>query len=332
VTAPALPWPPGTATGIGSLPGTDPDEAARLVVGELPRLPHLPELPDRGPEAGLTGRGLVLLTELYADIQPSGWRLVPRPGLDHRRARDLLARDLDAMEAAFEGHVGPVKTQVAGPWTLAATTELTLGDKALSDRGACRDIAEALADGLAGHVAELRRRVPGATTVLVQLDEPGLPAVQLGRVPTASGFGVLRVPEAAELTERLAVIQAAVIAADGSPGLHCCARRAPVGLARAAGARWLSVDLTVDQEEDEVGEALEAGLGLVAGLVPATGELSDPARMVAPVKDLWRRLGLDPEGLRAVAVSPTCGLAETTPDRARAVLSRTRQVAEELAQ
>ncbi|MDT4918875.1 MAG: hypothetical protein QOH89_3575, partial [Pseudonocardiales bacterium] len=42
------PWSPGAVTGIGSLPGTDPDEAARLVVGELPELPHLPELPDRG--------------------------------------------------------------------------------------------------------------------------------------------------------------------------------------------------------------------------------------------------------------------------------------------
>ena len=32
------------ATGLGSLPGTDAAEAARLVVGELPDLPHLAEL------------------------------------------------------------------------------------------------------------------------------------------------------------------------------------------------------------------------------------------------------------------------------------------------
>ena len=36
------------ATGVGSLPGTDPAEAVRIVVGELPDLPHLPELPGRG--------------------------------------------------------------------------------------------------------------------------------------------------------------------------------------------------------------------------------------------------------------------------------------------
>ena len=34
----SFPWGPGSATGIGSLPGTDPVEAARLVFGELPEL------------------------------------------------------------------------------------------------------------------------------------------------------------------------------------------------------------------------------------------------------------------------------------------------------
>ena len=45
------------ATGVGSLPGTDPAEAMRLVVDELPDFVHLPELPDRGPTASMTGTG-----------------------------------------------------------------------------------------------------------------------------------------------------------------------------------------------------------------------------------------------------------------------------------
>jgi hypothetical protein len=45
------PWAPGSVTGLGPLPGTDPAEAARLVFGELPDLPHLPELPERGAPA-----------------------------------------------------------------------------------------------------------------------------------------------------------------------------------------------------------------------------------------------------------------------------------------
>ena len=93
-----LPWPPGAATGVGSLPGTDPAEAVRVVLGELPDLPHLPELPARGLGADMIGRGAALLVDLPVDVQPSGWRLVDRPGRDARRAADLLARDLDALE------------------------------------------------------------------------------------------------------------------------------------------------------------------------------------------------------------------------------------------
>src|SRR5439155_359256 len=45
------PWPAGAATGVGSLPGTDIDEALRVVFGELPNLPHLPDLARRVPGA-----------------------------------------------------------------------------------------------------------------------------------------------------------------------------------------------------------------------------------------------------------------------------------------
>ena len=49
-------WAPGAATGIGSMPGTDIDEAQRLIMGELPLLPHLAELPARGAGADMIGR------------------------------------------------------------------------------------------------------------------------------------------------------------------------------------------------------------------------------------------------------------------------------------
>ena len=70
------PWPVGSATGVGSMPGTDVREAMRVVLGELPDLPHLPELPGRGVGADLTGRTVGLLLDLHAEVQPSGWRFV----------------------------------------------------------------------------------------------------------------------------------------------------------------------------------------------------------------------------------------------------------------
>ena len=78
------PWGIGVATGIGSLPHVDPDEAAHVVTGELPDFPHLPELPLRGAGAGMIGRTASLLVDLHVDLQPAGWRLTDRPGADER--------------------------------------------------------------------------------------------------------------------------------------------------------------------------------------------------------------------------------------------------------
>ncbi len=170
-----FPWPAAAATGIGSMPGTSPAEAIAVVLGELPDFPHLPELPARGPGSDLTGRTAALLVDMPVETSPRGWRFALRPGRDQRHAAGLLAADLDAVQQAAEGYAGPFKIQVAGPWTLAATVELSRSqDPALADPGAVADLIASLAEGVAGHVAEVRQRIPAATVVL-QLDEPACP-------------------------------------------------------------------------------------------------------------------------------------------------------------
>ena len=170
----------------------------RVVLGELPDLPHVPEVPGRGVHAAMTGRGLAVVSGLAADLQPAGWRLVDSNGVDHRRAVSLLAQDLDTVEELAQGVSGSFKTQVIGPWTLAATVEKPRGGKVLGDHGARREVAQALAEGIGEHLRDLRRRLPGIDRWIVQLDEPGIAAVGAGRVPTASGFGRLRSIEPAE--------------------------------------------------------------------------------------------------------------------------------------
>jgi methionine synthase II (cobalamin-independent) len=313
------------------MPGTDIRETVKMVLGLMPDLPHLPELPARGPGADLIGRSAGVLVDLYADVQPSGWRFVDRPGRDHRRARSYLSEDLDTLEEFTQGWTGPVKIQLAGPWTLAAGIELTYGDKALADRGACREVAASLAEGIRLHVADVTRRIPGAQVVL-QLDEPALPGVIAGDVPTASGFGRLGAVDKAVVRDTLRD----VIAAAGVPTVvHCCAPGTPITLIRHAGAAGVSLDFSlVRQSQDEsIGEAVEAGFALLAGVVPSvepdpaeTGvgarPLSDPPGTVKSVGTLWNRLGFRPESLaEAVVVTPTCGLAGASPAYARAALT-----------
>lgn len=323
----SFPWQAGTATGVGSYPGEDPAEALRIVLGELPGLPHLPELPARGPGADLAGRTAGLLVEMPVHLEPSGWRFSDRPGRDTQRSRDHLARDLDVLEEVAGGHDGPFKIQVCGPWTLAASIELRHGDRALKDPGAVRDLTASLAEGVAAHVADVRRRLPAAQIVL-QLDEPGLPAALAGTVPTASGFSRLRPIEEPTAEDALRTV---IDAADAYPVVHCCARNVPYGLLRGAGAKALSVDLRLvpRRDDDAVGEAIDAGIALFLGAVPATDAALPSLKETAePVRELWRRFGFPAERLAGqVVITPTCGMAGASPRHVRAALARCRDTA-----
>ncbi|MGI8721050.1 MAG: methionine synthase [Geodermatophilaceae bacterium] len=321
-------WPP--ATGTGSLPGTDPVVAVRQVLDALPDGPHLPELPERGPGADLIGRGAGLLLDLPVDLQPSGWRFVPRPGMDLGRTRDLWARDLDALSQEAGDYRGWFKIQLAGPWTLAAGVELHRGDKAVADSGATRDIAESLAAGLAEHLAVLGRALPYADLV-VQVDEPSLPVVLRGGVKTASGFGQLDAIEEPVVEAGLRTVLAA--AGDAPTIVHCCAADIPIELLCRTGLSALSLDLNLTFDQDEMGVAIEAGTGLLLGVVLGTDSfLPKPLETAGRLRSWWRRLGFDPESLPgAVTLTPTCGLAGAGPAYAVACMTHLQAAGRELA-
>jgi hypothetical protein len=337
-----FPWPAGSATGVGSMPGTDPAEALAVILGELPELPHLPELPGRGVGADMVGRTAGLLVDLPVETTPTGWKLAARPGRDQRRAAGLLSADLDAAQEAAADWAGPFKLQVCGPWTLAASIELSRSQNpALADPSAVADLVASLAEGVAAHVAEVRGRIPGAV-VLLQLDEPVLPAVLAGSVPTASGLNRVGAVDVAVTRDGLR----AVLEASTAFGVvHCCARASPFALMKDAGALAVSFDLGQLRRGDEDGlaELAEAGIGLLAGAVaseperdsrPARPErgsraASPPSRRTAErVIELWHRMGLPSAGLaEQVVVTPGCGLAGRAPADARAALARCREAA-----
>lgn len=321
---------------VGSMPGTAYDEALRVVLGELPDLPHLPELPGRGPHADMTARALAVAADIGADLQPAGWRLTGSQGaagIDHRRAISLLGQDLDLAEELTQGYTGRFKVQVAGPWTLAATVEKPRGDRVLADHGARRELAEALAEGLRAHVADVRRRVPGADLV-VQVDEPALPAVMSGQVPTASGFHRHRSVDAPAASPALEWAFAAIVESGATPVVHCCAADVPLALLVGAGAQGVSVDLGVlpVAAYDTVAELLEAQRPVFLGVVPATDPVTPPteAALTERLLRFLDMLGLDPGQAPSLVVTPTCGLAGATPGWAREALRLSAKIAANL--
>ncbi|MGG5258415.1 methionine synthase [Phycicoccus avicenniae] len=313
---------PVRATGIGSWPGNSVREAVRtvrdlLLDGDGLGIPFLPETPGRGPGSEMVGRAAGMLVDLAVDLQPSGWRLVDRPGRDAARTASLLREDLDELAEAYDGYEGGLKVQVCGPWTLAATLELTRGERVVTDPGAAADLAASLAEGVALHVADVRRLVPGAEVVL-QLDEPALPAVLQGSLPTASGYGRVRAVDPQVVAGTL---RDALAAHDGPTVLHCCHPQAPVPLLRSTGTGALALDLTAASPArwESVAATLEAGTGVYAGVLATDGSTTDTVAVRTVLEGL-ERAGLATADAHGLVVTPTCGLAGLTPEGARSVL------------
>ena len=195
----------------------------------------------------MTGRGA--RGDRRARRRPAAGRLAAdrrvRASTTAGRAR-CWPRTSTRSRSSAQGYPGPFKIQVAGPWTLAATVEKPRGDKVLSDHGARREPGRRRwPRGCATHVADVRRRLPDATELIVQLDEPALPAV-------LAGTGAHRVrfrpapdgPSARGLRGAGVGLRPRSWSAGGVPIVHCCARRRTRRARCAApAARGLSVDL-----------------------------------------------------------------------------------------
>ena len=322
----------GIATAIGSWPGTDPRESAAVVVGELTDLPHIVELPARGVGADMVGRGGAFLVDMHFDISTRGYRL-GRASAVSRRAARFLREDLDALEEAWEtaGFMGAgksVKVQVCGPLTLAASVELANGHRVLTDRGAVRDLTESLAEGVGQHMAEVRRRLRG--DIVLQVDEPLLPAVVAGTLRGVTGVDRVRAipaPEALELLDAVAT----------GGFVHSCAADTPFDLLRRSKAVAVGVDLSLVRagDLDRLGELLDAGKTLALGLVPTTDPGPRPGwrDLAAPAVTLVDRLGFPRSTLtERVVVTPACGLAGTSNAWARAALRLSSDIARAFAE
>jgi methionine synthase II (cobalamin-independent) len=168
---------------------------------------------------------------------------------------------------------------------------------------------------------------------VLQLDEPSLVAVLRGQVKTASGYRTHRAVDRQIVEAGLRDV--AGVHGEGPVVVHSCAPDVPFALLRRAGATAISFDfsLLTERDDDAIGEAVESGTRLFAGVVPGTdGRLSDPAGSVMGVRTLWRRLGLSPSLLaEAVTLTPSCGLAGASPEYARQALAHCVRAARSLA-
>lgn len=325
------------ATGIGSWPGTAARQAAEVVVGELHTLTHLVELPARGIGADMIGRAGALLVDIGIDTVPRGYRIAPGRSAVLRRAVSLLGEDVDALEEAWEkaglrGSGRVVKVQAPGPITLAAQLELSGGHRAITDQGALRDLAASLAEGLAHHRTEVARRLD--TTVVVQLDEPSLPAALAGRL---TGVTSLTPVHPVDEAVAMSLLDGCAARVGADVAMHSCAPGLPwKGLLRST-VHAVSVDLSTltPADLDGIGEFVDAGRTVMLGVVPTSApdrrpSVEEVAKAAVTVTD---RLGFARAVLRdRIGITPACGLAGATPEWARIALELAQKAADGFAQ
>ncbi|WP_411732124.1 hypothetical protein [Paeniglutamicibacter sp.] len=331
------------ASAHGPMPGTDPMESLLVIRGEIgaPNLPHLHQLPARGIGSDPIGRGAQLLEDLAVDLQPHGWRLAAAPGIDARRAASALRTDMNVLADAIGAEEKPgteLKIQFPGPATMAANLHLHHGERAVSDHGARRDLAQSLALGAVRHLQTLARTT-GAQQITVYIDEPDAGSVLNGTLPTSSGYRTLRSVPAAELrgwwSELVDGLHGAgaaevVIGADAEPGTWTTL----AATALEAGADGLGANaasLTVPGWE-LVAAAVESGSRFWLGCVDPESKPPGVVEAVNAIRRPWRQLGLPDAALGALVLSPTAGLGELSPAKATAVLGRLAAYAEALNQ
>ena len=311
--------------GLGELPGASIIAAADIVAGETGDLRQLPILPARGVD--VVGLTTGILPGINVDAGPRSWVLSTRPQLRTRRIWDRVEADLDQCEQAWGTRIDAVKIQLAGPWTLSASIELSNGHRALTDTGALRDLTESLIAGIQDYSADVRARFD--TEVYVQLDEPLLAQVRDGSLSGTSQFDEIPSINDADLGERLAgVIERAEVRYLNQTGYPPLWK-----VAQVAGVETCQVTLDTvrgSEQYDGMGHALAAGMRVGLGMTRA-GDDRDPRHLAVDVARMWDELGLDRTLLtHAVDVHPCGGLANCTLLDAAAALRTARTVADML--
>lgn len=298
-----------TVTGVGSLPHTDPDEAASFVLATTD-VPYLPQMPNRHPAEGMLAQ--------WGD----GFGGAASDGFALRTGRSPVARaeafaGAAAMLDRTPATAAVIKTQATGPVTLAA---------ALLAGGFDGDVWDTVVDGLldrvAAHLAWIRASLPGAEIVLA-FDEPALGALE------DPAFAIT-VPEAA------AALGQVLEGTEAATGIHCC-DDTDWGMVGRLRPSFISCDVGAlgpgfSQGAVELATAIADGTWFIWGVVPPS---VPPLPSVGDLIGRYRKAegalilaGAPAERLsRSAWFSPACGLAGLTKEQARVVADCVRSIA-----
>jgi methionine synthase II (cobalamin-independent) len=335
------------ATGIGSLPVADPDQAAALSLRYLPEAPIWPQLPARSFREHMDGQYSEALPGLVVDEAKQRFSFNAAKDLTPELER-FFERYLEKDYAFFKlseeyaaGFYGFLRALKKGPPHGARflkghiTGPLTAGISFKDETG--RDIIhnevlyDAVVKGLAMKAAwQIETLKPFGKPVIIFIDEPAMESL-------GSGFSAV---SAEVVAEKLNEIIDTVHELGGIAGIHCCGN-ADWPMLFGTKVDIVNFDAFGYMEKvllypAEIKAFLARGGALAWGVVP-TGNFTGKETAEGLVSKLdagMKRLeasGVDRRTLlRQCLITPSCGMGSLTPEKAEAILKLLRDVSERM--
>ncbi|MCJ7664635.1 MAG: hypothetical protein MUO24_10400 [Desulfobacterales bacterium] len=328
------------ATGVGSLPFTDLQEACRLIFHYLPEAPHWPQLPKVGSKEGMIDQFL----EGMPGVVEEGGKVFLRPLEPYeeweRFYKGYEGGDLDAFAISKErarglyafweeaGHREPppfVKGQVTGPITLGLTLKDDEGAAAFFNPNLRDMLVKLVAMKARWQEASLQRLLPQAETIIF-IDEPVL---------SSYGSAFMNVSR----DDVLSCIREASALLQGLKGIHICGNT-DWPMIMEAGLDIIHFDAYKDLSSfllyaEPLLGFLEGGGAVSWGIVPTDEkalqweDASHLARRLEQAIDVLVTEGI-PQGLLAAQsfIAPSCGAGSLTEAEATKVYQLTKEVSD----
>ena len=332
------PLPPLAATGIGSVPFTDPAAAAAAILAHLPEMPFWPQMVHLGFPEEMVAQAARGLPGLKLDLEGRTVTMDPEMTREEALARlyeevwagDLAPFALEPQEAqgffallracaSAKNGVQALKGQLSGPVTFAGMVKDLEGKPILYDQ----ELTQAVCQGLA------RKAIWQAQ----QFWDLGKEAVIFFDEPFLTGFGSAYLPiSKKEVVDILTpTLEAVRQSGPVSLGVHCCGNtewslllETPLDILSFDSFGYFDSLRLYDQA---LKGFLARGGRLAWGLVPTGAELEGETadslweRFQGQVQQLASSGTATKEILGRALLTPACGMGYLSPEEATRVLA-----------